>query len=217
MTVQSIEDAMKISFVYEPTTFPEICNFSVHTARRTESDYEALFGAANAYFVGEGPQILAPCTLRKITLSDWATGPGFTGWHQRAVKDYTTTTGSGAAAPHQLAVVLGWRNTDDFALPLGRRRNRLYLGPVQNAIVGTDTRMTTTIRDAALTRLRNFSSALQLIPSDLLDDDFSRLVVTSPAGGAMFTCDQLTAGRRLDTQRRRNEHTPEEPSIVTVP
>jgi hypothetical protein len=215
MANTGIENAARLGWYITPTSQPEQIQYAVHTAKRDSTVWDTLLDVIDS-FPGDLGGGMAPFTLNRITYSEWDTGPGFEGWHQRLSRDVTITGGTGTPLPHQLCAVLGWRNTSDFEFPLGRRRNRMYLGPLQVAVIGSDSRMTTTYRNTFSTTLGNLHTALSAVASDLGVPAYEGLAVVSPAAGLMFDPNQITAGLKCDVQRRRAEHTPESPTYSTI-
>lgn len=212
----ALTNGLRLSVEYIPTGFPELSQFGLHTGRRDPADY-ALLTAAMGTFVGGLSGLQAPCTITAYVISEWSTGPGFTGWHQVYRSTTTTTAGGGDMLPHQLTLVVGVNNLTEPEIALGRRRNRSNIGPLRTATMDTSGRSTTTTNSTLGDQFVNLQNALQTIPSDgSLSPLYDGLCVASPTEGVLMEGNQLRVGRRYDILRSRAEKTPETPTLITL-
>jgi hypothetical protein len=207
---------MRLGVSLTPVGFPEITQFGVHTSLRDPAQYEDLFDVLDT-FVGSLSGLQAPCTIQRYTLSTWGTGPGFVGWHQVAARDLSTSAGGGDMMPHQITLVAGYRNITEVAIALGRRRNRVNIGPLRTATMDTSGRSTTSANSTLSDDMSNFHDALQGVTGEIsIDPAFWGLVVVSPTEEVGMQAEQATIGRRYDILRSRAEKTPETPTLRTL-
>jgi hypothetical protein len=161
--------------------------------------------------------IQAPCTYTRYVLSAWETGPGFTGYHQVSAQTPAYTAGGGDMMPHQLAVVVGLRNTSEPSVALGRRRNRFYFGPLRSAGMDTSGRTTTSLQTSLQSVVTTMQSELEAVPAGAgWTPDFDGLCVASPTEGQTFEATSAYIGRAYDTMRSRRQKVPETPSTVAL-
>lgn len=211
-----IEFAWKLSWVYQADQFPELTTFGIHTYKRDEESYSDIFDWMEGFLADCATTVMCACTMVRFTISEYATGDPFVGWHQLAARDSSLAFGSGNPLPHQDAWVFGYRNTRDPDIAIGRRRNRTYLGPLKATILGTDSRMTTTLRANMATLLLAQHDELSGINPGIGREDVSGFAPVSVAEGKIMDVDQITTGRRFDVIRSRAEHVPEEPLYTDV-
>jgi hypothetical protein len=210
MAQVDIDESSRLSWVFDADQFPELSTFGIHTYLRDSEDFDALFDWMEGFCADYLVTVMCACTLRRVTVSGWSVGPGFTGYHQLAARDETLGFGSGNPAPHQDAWVNGYRNTTETGVALGRRRNRFYVGPIKASIIGTDSRMTSGLRDTMMTNLIAQHTELAGIPVAAGNEAFAGFSVVSPTEGIMMETSQFTLGRRYDVIRSRAEHVPED-------
>jgi hypothetical protein len=149
--------------------------------------------------------VCAPINILRTVLSQWGTGPGFTGWHVESTSEVSLSWGAGDLAPPQLAVVVGVRNDEETDIAIGRRRNRSYIGPLKASAISTDGRLTDATRDTLRTAFVSFSTALRAIASAGEDNSMDGLAVVSPAEGVIMPGTQVWVGRAVDTLRSRRQ------------
>jgi hypothetical protein len=158
----------------------------------------------------------APITVIRQTVALWETGPGFTGWHQIAFRDVSNGQGSGNLLPPQDAMCVQYR-TDGVPLePAGRQRNRMYLGPLRTAALGTDGRLTDAVRDDWAAGFATLIADIAAAEASTVDPDLSGLCVVSPTAGLMWPSNVLVIDRAVDTQRRRREKVPGDREFYVV-
>jgi hypothetical protein len=124
--------------------------------------------------------------------------------------------GTGDTGPHQLSYVVGYRNQFETSIPLGRRRNRFYIGPLKHTAIFSDGRMSTANRATLITEVIALHDRLRTIPDAEETDPPLGLMVVSPTAGSMFEADHLSVGLRIDTMRSRTQHVPEDPTYPTL-
>ena len=209
-----IENAgAKLTWIFSPDDWPELMQFGVHTGVRGSGDWDAMLDIMVDEFSRFG-EFMPDCTGSRVVYSEWQTGPGFTGWHQKAARDVATDFGSGVSAPHQLAIVCGWVNLSEPDVALGRRRNRMFLGPLLPTVMVTATRLSGTQQAAVQTMLAGLHSDISALPADgAFSPVFDGLCVASPAEGVLLEGNQTRVGRRIDVHRSRADHVPESPSF----
>jgi hypothetical protein len=207
---------LRLGVSLTPVGFPEITQFGAHTGMRDEEDYDGLFDAWDT-FIGSLSGLQAPCTIQRYTISQWQAGPGFTGWHQVAAQDLSVSAGGGDMLPHQLTLVAGYRNVTETSIALGRRRNRINIGPLRTATMDTSGRSTTSANSTLSDDMSNFHDGLQAVATTIgVGPEFAGLVVVSPTEGVGLQAEQATIGRRYDILRSRAEKTPETPTLRTL-
>lgn len=218
MATDPIAGAMKCTVGWVTTVNPEQMQLGFHTGLREEdANLEAIFDAMEL-FIGElaTSSALQGITTQKMVLSVWSAGPGFTGWHQFRVRDTSTNRGGGDRLPPQLSCVLGYRNTSETGIAIGRRRNRMFLPPMPTSVLGADGRLTTsfianvaTATDALQGRLQ---AAVDAVPLTAVDG----LGVVSPAEGVIMAAEEYAVGRAVDTHRSRREKIPENTTYISL-
>lgn len=209
MAVIDIVNAIRLSWEWTPTGFPESCQFGIHTAVRDPADHADLFTAMNNIAVNM-QTVQAPLTYNRYVISQWATGPGFTGWHQIAVQFPAYTAGGGDMLPHQLAVVLSIKNDTETAIALGRRRNRCFFGPPRAAGMDTSGRITTSLSTSLVSVLGTMNTELLAVPALApFSTDYDGVCVASPTQGKLMAAEYATVGRAYDTMRSRRQKVPE--------
>jgi len=206
---ESIDNAWKISWVYQADQFPEITTFGIHTYARTSDEFPDIFDWAEDFLADTATVVMCACTMIRFTISEWSTGPGFTGWHQIGARDSSLAFGSGNPLPHQDALVVGVRNLVDPEFAIGRRRNRFYLGPIKASILQTDSRMSSTLQGNMSTLLADEHDQLSGTQPVAGKEGLNGFAVVSPAQGKIMTPDELSLGRRFDVIRSRADHVPE--------
>ena len=207
----AINQSAKLTAVYSGVQWPESCQIGMHTGIRDPADYADLLVAWFEIF-NHLAFLMPACVGERLAYSEWDTGPGFTGWHQRATLDVNPTFGSGDPEPHQVALAFGWRNVSEVTVPLGRRRNRFYIGPIRGTVVTGDGRLSTGNRTTLFSEMQDLSDELTAIPFTV-DGGFQ---VVSPAAGEAYVAEQFTCGLRFDTMRSRAEHQAESPAFVAI-
>lgn len=211
-----IEHAWKLGWTYQADQFPELTTFGIHTYERSPDEWSDTFDWMEGFLADCATTVMCACTMVRFTISEWATGDPFTGWHQIASRDSSLAFGGGNPLPHQDAWVFGYRNLRDPEGAIGRRRNRTYLGPLKATILGTDSRMTTTLRANMATLLLAQNDELRGLNTVLGHEDQSGFAPVSQAEGVIWDVDQITTGRRFDVIRSRADHVPEEPLYTDV-
>lgn len=211
MTTVPIAEAMKIGWVYHETTFAELSTTGIHTLIRTEDEYPDLFAWANDFVVDVFTPLMPACVLDRIVLSVWATGGGFTGWHQIAAQDSALAFGGGDPLPYQCSWCWGYRNTSEPLIAAGRRRNRSYIGPIKKSLVQPDSRMSDGFRTSMSTALELKHDELRAIGPTLFPEELRGFAVASAAEGVLMDTNLIVTSLRFDTIRSRADKTPEQP------
>lgn len=194
----------------------EPMQFGVHSIIRDEADWSDLMDAWD----GAWPNLFAGCaplTVSRSVMAVYVIGAPFTGWHQIASRDHSTSVGGGNLLPPQLTYVVGWRNTSEPGIPLGRRRNRAYIGPLASSAVSTAGVLTDTIRSGALTGWEGLDADLRGVASGVASGIYDGLAVASPTANLLMDANVLVRGRAVDTQRRRREKVPEANLFTDLP
>jgi hypothetical protein len=204
----------RIHIEYTDDDWNELMQWGVHTGIRDAADQVALLDAAEPA-MREFFTVSPACHLTRIAYSHWQTGPGFTGWHQQAAETLTDTAGSGTSLPPQLAVVVGLREIFDTSVPLGRRRNRFFIGPLASGETVTNGQISTARQGDYRDWTQALHEALQTVPG-VDTPDFDGLCVTSPTAGLGWAASVSVVGRAVDTHRSRRQKVNEQPLLTTL-
>jgi hypothetical protein len=216
MTSVDLVGSLRLSWELTPVGFPEVCQFGVHTGARDEDDFDDIIAAMDT-FAGGMSGLLSPSTYNRYVISRWASGPGFTGYHQARADLVAISTGGGDLLPHQLTAVVGVVNLSEVSVELGRRRNRTNIGPLRTATMDTSGRMTTTTASTLGDQFEDLHVALEAIVTvGVTPAHLGGLCVSSPTEGTLMEGNQLRVGRRYDILRSRAEKTPETPVLTTL-
>jgi hypothetical protein len=208
---------LKLTWQFQPTKWPELCEMGLHTGMRDEADWPDLL----TYMIDESVRFetyFPETEFKRVSISQWTTA-GFVGWHQLASQDVSYLIAEDATPlPHQLALSVQVRNTTDLSIPLGRRRNRTYLGPLVQGIIDGEGR----ISSALATTIGNDWTALDsdlraIAPAAIPGAAYAGLCVVSPTNDTLMTGDQFRVGRRFDVHRSRAQQTPESALSVDFP
>jgi hypothetical protein len=187
MAQTDIEASMLMTWTYEADQFPEVSSWGIHSILRDDTEYENVFDWMENFVADVATTIMTACTLRRVSISNWAAGPGFTGYHLLASRDLALAFGSGNPAPHQCALAVGYRNTTESGVALGRRRNRFYLGPIKTTVIGTDSRLTSALQGSWGATLNGQSGELQSITTPTGGEAYAGFSPVSVAEQAMFS------------------------------
>jgi hypothetical protein len=215
LTFQGIADSWLLTFTYTDDQWPEVSSFGMHTGARDPDAYEDVLDWMENFLADVATPIMAAATASRVSISNWTEGPGFTGYHLLVARDIALGFGSGNPAPHQCALAVGYRNTANSEVALGRRRNRFYLGPIKASIIQSDSRLSSGLQGSLSTTLAGQVDDLDAITPSSGLEDFGKLCPVSPTHGFMFSPDQYSMGRRFDVIRSRAEHVPE--SVLYTP
>lgn len=216
MSFTNIDDSALLTWSYSPNDFIEECSFGVHTAQRDTAQVTDVLDWMENFLADVSTTIHCSSVCHRVSYSEWSVGPSFTGYHLVQSRDLSLAFGSGAPAPYQLALAVGYRNTSNPTYPLGRRRNRFYMGPIKASIIGTDSRLTTTIQGNLSTTLEGQDDDLAAIAASTGLGAYQGMSPVSFAEALMFTNNQFSMGRRFDVIRSRAEHVPEAPIYTTA-
>jgi hypothetical protein len=216
-TIDLTNTGMKMTYEYSTTVYPELSQMGMHTGMRESTEW----GDVLDYMESEVPRFdtwMPESTFTRLVLSQWTTA-GFVGWHQIASRDVSIEVGTAAVGePHQLSISVQVTNTVDLEVPVGRRRNRTFLGPLVQGLVDGDTRLGATEAATLAVDWVALDGDLRGIPcADPPGDDFAGLCVVSPTGDLLLTGDEIVVGRRFDVHRSRAEHTAENPVRADFP
>mgnify|MGYP006291436803 FL=1 len=206
----------------------EILQTGFYTGKRDPAQYLAIAEETEDFLQAIGPsatladRLLAGWTNLTIFIDEWE-NPIFTsvGWGN-AYAYQSPETGQVDALPWQISAVVSL-STNDSELPVRRRRNRSYLGPVALSAMGTTATMNTGVRDATATAVQVFAQTLEGIPvASSTPVEYGGLCTVSYAGTGLpglpqqiAAATQLRVGRVFDTQRRRSNGLQEE--YATLP
>ena len=196
----------------------EVDQFGFHLTRREDPGIiDNVIAVAETFCASLGSTgIIGGCHNTRTTLSNWETGPGFTGWHQVAVHDLSTAMASGSRLPPQCAVVASYRNTSLTAVPRGRRRNRMYLGPCPVSLIGADGKITPTNQNDVTNAMDALDTALQAqLDADPIPGP-TGLAIVSPTAGEMYDAEEVGCGAAVDTHRSRRQKVPEATVFVVI-
>jgi hypothetical protein len=211
-----LDSACKLSATYETVVYPELCTFGVHTGKRDPISYDALCDVL-ATFLDDMVDILCPVEGRTLTISEWST-VGFTGWHQVFSRDDSANTyGSGDEMPHQLQCVGSVINDTESGIPVGRRRNRSYVGPVNaGTLDSSEGRLGSTLVADALSAWGTLDDNLTATLGWTGGTWTAGLCVVSPTAGLIMQGDRVKVGAKYDIHRSRAQKTPESYSTVAI-
>lgn len=216
MTAPIENAAMRLSWEFAPGTWQEPMQFGVHTGIRDSGSFSDIADLMETFF-GSLNDHLGELRLTAVVLSDWDTGPGFTGWHQVYRRTLNTLLGVEEWLPPQIALVVGVRNTADLDIALGRRRNRSYLGSLAQDDMDQVGQLTTAAQLEIVASFNQLHEDLQDIPADgAFDPEFNGLCVASPTEGVLMQAQELVVGRAYDTMRSRRQKVPEYPSVTSL-
>lgn len=210
-------DGMRLRWEVVPFRQPsEIAVFTMYTGKRDVAQYGALCTEMEdflASIAGITGGILTDYTLDTRLFLDLWQEPilNADGWgtaHQQYVSAASGT--SSPMLPPQVAAVVT-RDTFDGELPVPRRKNRSYIGPLTDNYLEVGGTMSVAGATALLTRLQTFHTSLQGVPvASGTPADYDGLCNVSyrgtgvPLGGAQIAkSDRARVGTVLDTQRRR--------------
>lgn len=207
----------------------EILQTGFYTGKRDEAQYLALAEEVEDFLQAIGPsaapadRLLAGWTNLTIYL-DLYEDPIFSpvGWGN--VYAYQSpVTGQVDALPWQISAVASI-STNDPELPIRRRRNRSYLGPIALNAMGTQAVMNPTPQSATATAIQVFAQSLEGIPvASTTPVEYGGLCTVSYEGTTLPTstaqiaaATQLRVGRVFDTQRRRSNGLNEEYVVLPL-
>lgn len=105
-------------------------------------------------------------------------------------------TPAGQTLPSECAMVLSFQAAPASGDPQARRRNRVYIGPLDSALIGADGRFT----GASLTTLVNAANDLEIASAAAANWSW---VVWSAIGQVPLIIDNGWVDNAVDTQRRR--------------
>lgn len=212
MTTYDIAEFAKLTIRYETSVNPELMEMGFHTGLRADTgkiddlmdDVEVWMAAMST------ASLLAGLTTRFVVYSVWGTGPGYTGWHQVRSRPVSSSLGSGDRLPPQLAAVVSLRNTSELAIPIGRRRNRTYHGPMATSVLGTDGRLSGTFCANLATAWSNLETTLEADVDAVPINPVAGLAIVSPTHGVGMSKTVGVVGRAVDTHRSRRQKVPEQ-------
>jgi hypothetical protein len=214
MPQADISEAWKVSATYETVLYPELCTFGIHTGKRDPITYDPICDAM-ATFLDDMVTLLVPVEGRTLQISEW-NDVGFTGWHQVFSRDDSANTyGDNNSLPHQLQCVGSVINDTETDVPVGRRRNRSYVGPMSdNTLNSSEGRIGSTLQADALSAWGTLDDNLVAIFGLIGDAWEGGLCVVSPAAGLIMEGNRVKVGAKYDIHRSRAQKTPE--SYISV-
>lgn len=209
----------------------EIAVFSMYTGKRDSSNYEAITDEMEDFLTniaGSAGGIINGYTIASKLYVDEYENPIFSDddWGNAYHRNVDAAVADGAGTvPFQCAIV-ATRTTDDAELPVKRRFNRSYLGPISDAFLGNDGLLTSGGQSALGTKMQTFHTSLQGVSvASGVNVAFSGLCNVSYRGTSILSDAQITntdtvrVGAVIDTQRRRRNALTEDYDLfpLTVP
>jgi hypothetical protein len=212
---RALTKCAKVSFIFTDT-FAELCGFGFHTGVRDVADVADFLAAVDPIWDQFG-NVMALSHRQRLLYSEWDIGPGFTGWHQHGSLDTAVDAGGGDSLPPQLAIVIGVKNTTETGIPLGRRRNRSYIGPCKQSDLAAGAGVTASASTALTAAVVNLDTAMRTVPAAEDSPAYDGLCIASPTGNVMLAGEELTLGHAFDTMRSRRQKVPENPTVTLIP
>lgn len=221
-------NGMRLRWELVPNDWPqEIAVFSMYTGIREAAQWEALAQEMEDFVVGisgTAGGIINGFTADSRLYVDEYQNPIFSDddWGNVYQRYVTAAVADGAEQyPLQVALVVS-RETEDQELPVKRRKNRSYLGPISTTFSDNDGRLSISGQTALLTKVQTFHTSLQgvaLKPG--VNSTFAGLCNVSYKGTGILSdaqiasSDRVRVGRVYDTQRSRRNAQDE--GYVSVP
>lgn len=232
MSTSLAADGLRLRWQLVPNDAPsEIAVFSMYTGKRDEANYPALADEMEDFVESisgaAGGVINGYTVASQLFIDEWQ-NPLFSSDNWGGLYYRNVTAGvadSAGTVPYQVALVVS-RFTDDNELPVKRRRNRSYLGPLGDAYLEPTGLFSSSGQLALGTKLQTFHTALQGVPvSASTPVEYGGLCNASYSGTGALGPAQITntteirIGQVFDTQRRRRNALAEAYEIypLTVP
>ena len=209
----------------------ETAQFATYTGKRDPANHADIaqewFDFIEDCYAGSGTQaanLLAPIQTLTIHVDEFE-NPVFSldGWGSVWQQQFALPGNSNDPAPPQLSVVVSLE-TDDSELPVRRRRNRFYLGPVAQESMGPDGYLAGNIKTALPALVQVLHASLQGVPlASGVPAEYDGLVTASyrgtsvPLGPAQAAqAVRVRTGRVFDTQRRRRNALVEDYTVLPL-
>jgi hypothetical protein len=225
-------DGLRLRWELVPNDAPgEIAVFSMYTGKRDSSNYPALADEMEDFLEsisGTTGGIINGYTIASQLFIDEYDNPLFAddNWGNVYSRNVSAAVADGGGTvPYQCAIVVS-RLTNDDELPVKRRRNRSFLGPMADNFLGSDGLFTTQGQSALGTKVQTFHTSLQgIATASGVPVEYKGLCNVSYKGTTVSFIPQITnttevrVGRVIDTQRRRRNALDEAYDIfpLTVP
>lgn len=195
----------------------ELVVWSYYTGKRDPATYSLLAGVVVQHVVRLGGASAVDM------ISDWVQGTVYLdlwrepilnadGWGNAYQQGITRPSpASNPQLPAQCAVVVT-RETNDGELPVRRRRNRSYLGPILPDVIEDDGRLILTKRDALAAEYVQFDTDMATAPVagstppeyvGLCNVSYKGTGTPALGGAQIAKTDQIRVGDVIDTQRSR--------------
>lgn len=200
----------------------EIATFRVSTGERQQTEWDDLATAMGDFVAAMQSEpavenILGTSTLIGLTVDQWI--PSLSKYAQVFSSPQTGPSRTVDTAPMQCAAVVTTRymNPPPGSV-LQRYRNRFYVGPIVQACLNTDGKITIPYRDQLAQQAADLDTALAAISlaSGAPAGSPPGLGVASVAGNHIFQADVVEVGNIVDTQRRRRNKLVETRSVVNI-
>lgn len=216
MATAPISEAARVTWELQKDDDAELYQYSCATYQRDSADWGDLMSAAETWWVDEIGGLTARSHLVGVRYSEWGTGGGFTGFHQKASIVVSHGGSSGAMLPPQCAVVVSLLNTIDVSTNLKSRRGRIYYGMVPTGSVTTDGKLSSTAHDGVEDAFVALVAALEAVPGSSTSHAavLDGIAIASPTTSLLLQANKLGVGLGIDTQRRRRRKVQE--AIVYV-
>lgn len=200
--------------------YNEDMQFAVHAGAKEVASYSAVYTAMDAVFNSmAAAEILGNCTLTGLVIQAWASSPGFEGFHQVDAVSRSGLIEADVDLPPQIAIVVGWRNTDSegFGLVRQSRRNRTYVGPLRVDVQTSDGGKVSTEAAQNLSDIfEDLHDALGGVTGATGWSGVPRLAVTSPKNDLAMNANEVLVGHAFDTMRSRRQKVVEAPVITAL-
>lgn len=210
-------DGMRIRIQLTPSlSQDDIVVWSYYTGKRDEAAFPQLFDAVEAHVHrlvnSSDVGLISDFLLGTMYLDVWQS-PIFStnGWGNIAQRPLTTTAPAASLLlPPQNAVVIS-RDTFDDELPVRRRRNRSYLGPIVPGAIQNNGKLQLGVPAELVTEFQTFDTSLGSAPvAASTPPEYDGLCNVTyrgtgvPLSGAQISkTDQIRVGDLVDTQRSR--------------
>lgn len=214
-------EVLKLALEIHTDDVNELCTFGLHSGDGARSDANInsmLNTLVTEYTTFSSGGYVTPQHITAAVAFKWEVGADFTGWHQYIRSTRNVALGSGSQLPPQIAAVIGYR-TDDVvfsSVPIGRRRNRCYIGPLGVTTLGSDGRFQGTMKTRMANLLKNCHDAWVTVGGvgGVLNEN--GLVVVSAVGNSHMPANIISVGAIPDTMRSRRQQEPETPAATAI-
>jgi len=220
-TIRDIDGVMRLVWHLRITPTAEDVQWGVHAGAKDVIDYGDVFTAMDTLFSDlDTNDMLGDCTLTKVEIQTWQTGPGYVGFHNVSSDLRNVASTTTADQPPQICLAVGYRCglVGALAYRIQSRRNRCYVGPLSQSNDDTGGgRMSDTRRDTMSGRFTDLDNTLKSITPDTGWEDIEGLAVTSPTNGVAMLATDVVIGRGYDTMRSRRQKVNEDVNVFALP